>query len=915
MSTNGHPGGTTPSSAIGWDSKLATVAGKQAPKIEKAFGYRTVGDLLHHYPRRWVDKGSLSDLGAIEPDEHVTVIARVVRASQHPYADRRRGGMAYRLEVVVATEDAQLMLTFFDKKQHLASWRESQLSPGRTGLFSGKVGTFRGKLPADQPADPDVRRGRRPGRAGRRRPLGQDPAAGDDLPGDRGGAELADRRGDRAGPRPGARGARPAARGGPRRARLPPRPAGAPVAAPAGELGAEGGGGEAAALRRGLRHPDRAGPAARGAAGPRRPAPHRPRRRPAGPLRRAAAVRADRGAAGGRHRGARRPRARATRCTGCCRARSAPARRWSRSGRCCAWSTPADRRRCWPRPRCSPSSTTARSPRCSATSPPAACSAGPPTAPRSRCSPARWAPPPAGRRCSTRPRAPPGIVIGTHALLEDKVQFADLGFVVVDEQHRFGVEQRAALTAKSGGSPPHVLVMTATPIPRTVAMTVFGDLETSTLRRAAGRPRADPDQRGAARRPAVLARAGLAADPRGGRQGPPGLRRLPAHRRRRPTTGGPRARATARTRVRWPPSRRWRRLLAAGPAARAARRRCCTAGSPRTRKDAGDARASPPATSTCWSSTTVIEVGVDVANATDDGGPGRRPVRRLPAAPAARPGRPGRPAGAVPAGHRRPPPTARPASGSTRWPRPPTGSSCPGSTSSSAARATCSAPPSPGGARACGCCACWSTRTSSWRPARSPPRSSGRPDARRPPVAGRAGAPPARHRPGRLPGEGMTRIIGGDAGGRRIKAPAGDSTRPTSDRVREALFSAFEAGLGSLSGLRFLDVYAGSGAVGLEARSRGAGVVTLVEHDRRTAALIRENIATLGLTRVDVVVSSAARRGAAPAAGAVRRGLPRPAVRRARPTRWSRCSPACATTAGWRTRRWSWWSAPGAARS
>lgn len=73
-----------------------------------------------------------------------------------------------------------------------------------------------------------------------------------------------------------------------------------------------------------------------------------------------------------------------------------------------------------------------------------------------------------------------GIVIGTHALLEENVQFADLGLVVVDEQHRFGVEQRAALTAKAG-APPHVLVMTATPIPRTVAMTVFGDLETSTL--------------------------------------------------------------------------------------------------------------------------------------------------------------------------------------------------------------------------------------------------------------------------------------------------------------------------------------------------------------------------------------------------------------------------------------------------
>ncbi len=73
-----------------------------------------------------------------------------------------------------------------------------------------------------------------------------------------------------------------------------------------------------------------------------------------------------------------------------------------------------------------------------------------------------------------------GIVIGTHALLEEQVQFFDLGLVVVDEQHRFGVEQRAALTDKAG-SPPHVLVMTATPIPRTVAMTVFGDLEVSTL--------------------------------------------------------------------------------------------------------------------------------------------------------------------------------------------------------------------------------------------------------------------------------------------------------------------------------------------------------------------------------------------------------------------------------------------------
>ena len=73
-----------------------------------------------------------------------------------------------------------------------------------------------------------------------------------------------------------------------------------------------------------------------------------------------------------------------------------------------------------------------------------------------------------------------GIVIGTHALLQETVDFFDLGLVVVDEQHRFGVEQRDALRAKAA-TPPHVLVMTATPIPRTVAMTVFGDLEVSTL--------------------------------------------------------------------------------------------------------------------------------------------------------------------------------------------------------------------------------------------------------------------------------------------------------------------------------------------------------------------------------------------------------------------------------------------------
>ena len=102
----------------------------------------------------------------------------------------------------------------------------------------------------------------------------------------------------------------------------------------------------------------------------------------------------------------------------------------------------------------------------------------------------------------------------------------------------------------------------------------------------------------------------------------------------------------------------------------------------------------------------------------------------------------------------------------------------------------------------------------------------------------------------------MTRIIGGRAGGRRLQTHRGPHTRPTSDRVREALFSTIEAWCGSLSGLRFLDLYAGSGAVGIEAWSRGAGVVTLVEQDRRASGLIRDNARAVGFRAAHVVTAS-----------------------------------------------------------
>ena len=103
----------------------------------------------------------------------------------------------------------------------------------------------------------------------------------------------------------------------------------------------------------------------------------------------------------------------------------------------------------------------------------------------------------------------------------------------------------------------------------------------------------------------------------------------------------------------------------------------------------------------------------------------------------------------------------------------------------------------------------------------------------------------------------MTRIIAGSAGGRRLSTPSGDATRPTSDRVREAVFSALESSLGSWAGVRFLDLFAGSGAVGLEAVSRGAAQATLVEQHRRAAGIARRNAQTLGMSHVEVVAARA----------------------------------------------------------
>ena len=113
-------------------------------------------------------------------------------------------------------------------------------------------------------------------------------------------------------------------------------------------------------------------------------------------------------------------------------------------------------------------------------------------------------------------------------------------------------------------------------------------------------------------------------------------------------------------------------------------------------------------------------------------------------------------------------------------------------------------------------------------------------------------------------------MIAGEAGGRRLAVPDGRDTRPTSDRAREGLFATISSVVGPLAGARVLDLYAGSGAVGLEALSRGAEHVLLVEHGARAARVIRQNIEAIGLPGAMVIADRVERvlaRGPAPAGG------------------------------------------------
>ena len=468
-------------SELSLTDKLSGVLGARTAKaLEDGLGLRTVEDLLRHYPRRYADRGQLTDLASLEIDEHVTVMARVQKVDRMSYVDRRSGRKADRLEVVVTDGTAsKLTLTFFKQ-----SWREKELYQGRLAMFSGKVGVFNGKRQLTHPdyvLVPD--------------------SAGD----------LAEAASDESLLKyPGAL--------------IPVYPATAQMASwkitsavdiVLNQLPAD------------LEDPLPVTTRVRHALTPLREALiaiHRPESREHAAtardrLRWDEAFMLQTVLAQRRFAASALPAVpRVARSGGLLEAFEARLPFELTAGQVEVGKTIAgDMERSHPMHRLlqgevgsgktlvalramltvvdaggqavllAPTEVLAQQHHRSITA-----ILGP-LAERGLLGGIDTGTTVAlltGSASTARRRqamldmvnGEAGIIIGTHALLEEKVQFFDLGLVVVDEQHRFGVEQRAALAAKArDDNRPHVLVMTATPIPRTVAMTVFGDLEVSTL--------------------------------------------------------------------------------------------------------------------------------------------------------------------------------------------------------------------------------------------------------------------------------------------------------------------------------------------------------------------------------------------------------------------------------------------------
>jgi len=453
------------------DTLARSIGGASATSLAKAFGMKTVEDLLRHYPRRYAQRGELTDIGSLQVGEHVTVMAEVEKVSTRRLRDRK-GTL---VEVVVTDGRGHLSLTFFNKP-----WLSESMRPGRRGLFSGKVGEFRGARQLTQPDHvllPDGDDADSDAIAAFARPLipvygatGSVPSwrvarAIDtvldtlDVPDDDDPLPEVVRRA---------------------KSLLPLRDALLAIHRPDSPDDVHRGRqrlqwDEAFALQVVLaqrRTQARALPAvARAEVGDGLLATFDrtlPFELTAGQREVGAVLSAD---LAGDHPMHRLLQGEVGSGKTVCALRAMLA--VVDAGGQAALLAPTEVL----------ASQHARSIR-GLLGPLALAGTLGGAVEGTRVALLTGSLSTARRREAMLDAASgaAGIVIGTHALLQEGVQFADLGLVVIDEQHRFGVEQRAALAAKSmSGTRPHVLVMTATPIPRTVAMTVFGDLDVSTL--------------------------------------------------------------------------------------------------------------------------------------------------------------------------------------------------------------------------------------------------------------------------------------------------------------------------------------------------------------------------------------------------------------------------------------------------
>lgn len=434
------------------------VGGKTAAAFERAFGMKTVGELLEHYPRRYARRGELTPIASLPLGEPVTIVAEVVSATERRMQNRR-GSL---LEVIISDGDGRLSLTFFNQ-----SWRLKDLTPGRRGIFSGKVGEYRRQTQLTHPdysLFDDLEEARAEAEVNAKRPIPIYPATSS-VPSplvQKTIALVLDALGSVDDPLPDdlrARHGLVSARTALEHIHRPYHDDEIPPAVATLRMQ------EAFVLQTALLQQRQF---VRALSATRRPAA------PGGILERFDAalpfeLTPDQQSVGARIAGdlvGDWPMNRLVQGevgSGKTLVALRAMLQVAESGGQSALIAPTE-------------VLAAQHVRSIAKM------LGPQLAPELMPTLLTGQLPAAERRRAAL-RVASGqarIVVGTHALLSSTTTFADLGFVVVDEQHRFGVDQREALRAK--GDSPHTLVLTATPIPRTVAMTVFGDLDVSTIR-------------------------------------------------------------------------------------------------------------------------------------------------------------------------------------------------------------------------------------------------------------------------------------------------------------------------------------------------------------------------------------------------------------------------------------------------